>query len=62
MHGPVNKYDLNYSNLLIHFSLLPQAVTKEIIKHSSRKVSYASTIIDPGISGFSPNEVKFIFT
>ena len=62
MHVPVHKYDLNYSYLIIHFSLLPQSVTKEIIKHSSQKFSYASTIIDLGISGFSPNEVKFIFT
>ena len=46
IHGPVHKYDLNYSYPGSHFSRLPQAVAKKLIYFFSRKFSYASKIID----------------
>ena len=56
IHGPVNKYDFNYSYSRSHFSRLTQAVAKKIINRLSRKVSYASKKIDPAIDCFSPND------
>ena len=42
IHGPVHKYDLNYSYLRSHFSRLTQAVVKKLIYCLSQKFSYAS--------------------
>ena len=57
IHGPIHKYDLNYSYSRGHFSRLPQAFAKNNV-FLSQKVSYDSKIIDPIINGFSPNEVR----
>ena len=56
IHGPVHKYDLNYSYSRSHFSRLPQKVAKILINLLSQKVSNASKIIDPDIAVFSPND------
>ena len=53
--GSVHKSDLNYSYSRSHLSRLPQAVAKKLIYCLSRKVSYASKIIDLVINGFIPN-------
>ena len=51
-----HKSDLNYSYSRIHFSRLPQVVTKKMMNNLSQKVCYASKIIYPVIDGFSPND------
>ena len=61
IHRPVQKSDLNYSYSRIHFSRLPQAVSKKLIYRLSRKLSYASKIIDPVINVFIPNDVSSNF-
>ena len=58
IHGPVHKYDSNYSYSRSNFSRLPQVVGKGLINFLSHKVSYASVKIDPVVDGFSPNDVK----
>ena len=58
IHEPVQKSDLNYSYSRSHLSRLSQAVAKRLIFWLSRKVSYASKIVDPVINGFSPHEVR----
>ena len=55
IHGPVYKYDLNYSYSRSQFSHLPQASTKGLINQFSHKVIYVKIIIDPVINGFSNN-------
>ena len=52
IHGPVHKYDLNYSYSRSHFSRLPKSVAKELINCLYQKVSYYCKIID---HGFNPN-------
>ena len=61
IHVPVHKSDSNYSYSIIHFSCLPQAVSKEPINNLSQIVSYVYMVIDPVINGFSPNKVKSHF-
>ena len=58
INEPVHKSDLNYSYSRISSSWLPQEVAKELINRFSRKVIYASMLIDPVMNGFSLNEVK----
>ena len=58
IHGPVHKSDFNHSCSRIHFSCLPQAVTKELIIRLSHKVRYTSMMIDPVINKFSLDELK----
>ena len=58
IHGPVHKYDLNYSYPRSHFNQLPQQVTIKLIYRLSHKFSYASKIFDPVINEFSTDEVK----
>ena len=57
IHGPVNKSELTFSYSRIHFCPLPRVFSKGLINRLYQKVSYASSIIDPVINGFSPNEV-----
>ena len=57
INGPFQKYGLNYSYSINHFSSLPQGVAKNLIYIFSQKVSYAYKIIDPVINGFSINDV-----
>ena len=55
IRGTLQKYGLNYSYSISHFSWLPQAVAKQ--NRLSQKVSYDYKIIDPVNNGISPNEV-----
>ena len=58
IHGPVNKYDLNFSNSKSHFSCLPQLFSKGLVNRLSRKFSNSSMIIYTVVNGYSTNEVK----
>ena len=58
MHGPVNKYELNFLYYISNFSRLPHAVAQILINRLSQKVSYYSMEIDPVMNEFSPNEVR----
>ena len=61
MHGPVNKYELNFLYYTSHFSRLPQAVDQTIINSLSQKFSYDSIKIYPVMNGFSTNVVRSHF-
>ena len=58
IHGPVRKFDLNYSFSRIHFSRIPQEADNFLTNRLYHTVSYTPTNIYPVINEFSPNEVK----
>ena len=55
IHVPGYKSEFNLSYSIIHFSLLPQAVSKILVNGLSHKVSYASMLIDTVSNGFISN-------
>ena len=57
IHGPVHKYDLNYSYSRINFSRLPQSAVKKIIYRLSQKASNDSKTTDTVINRFSTNDL-----
>ena len=58
IHGPVHKYDLDFSYSRSHFSWLPQAVSKGLINCLTHKISYDYLVIYPVINRSIPKEVK----